>query len=176
MYLWYSTLENTEGSMPIRKKYFNFMYEDIDLWTLFPCVEEFRWVHWCVMHNWSRATINELFRNPIMATVSKFTSFHIEFKGLNEMLFVIGFNYYKLFEVGHNAWLIQTTFVMMIKYSSATTIVVNALRSSCDSPCSGNLCHIHPLKNWMKLRNISTQRWHEATGGGMTSYISWILS
>jgi hypothetical protein len=29
-YLWYCTLENTKASMPIRNKYFNVMYKDID--------------------------------------------------------------------------------------------------------------------------------------------------
>jgi len=73
-------------------------------------------------------------------------------------------------------WPIQTTFAMMITHVSFTAILLNALSSSCNSLRSGNICRMHWRRNSMMLRNVSTQRWNQATGGGMNRYVSWISS
>jgi len=73
-------------------------------------------------------------------------------------------------------WLIQTTFTTMITHVSFTAILLTALTSSCNSLRSGNICRMLQQRNSMRLRNLSSQRWNQATGGGMNRYVSWISS
>jgi len=71
-------------------------------------------------------------------------------------------------------WPIQTTFAMMITHVSFTTIVLNPLSSSYNNLRSGEVCCMVQQINSLKLRNVSNQRWNEATSGGMNRYVSWI--
>jgi len=71
-------------------------------------------------------------------------------------------------------WLNQPTIMQMIPNISVTTISLNAFSSSCNSHCSGNICLMHQQRNSIMLRNVSTQRWNQASGGGMKTYVSWI--
>jgi len=73
-------------------------------------------------------------------------------------------------------WLIQTTFATMISHVSFTAILLNALSCWCISLHLGNICRMIQQRNSMMLRNVSTDRCNQATGGGMNGYISWILS
>jgi hypothetical protein len=85
-------LDNCLAGKPISMEYFDIFNDDIDLWSLFSCKEEYRLEHWCVKHNLSRAAINKLSRNPTMATVSNFTSSHTVFKRWNKMSCTMGIN------------------------------------------------------------------------------------
>jgi len=69
---------------------------------------------------------------------------------------------------------IQTTFATMITHISFTAILLNPLRSSCNRLRSGNICRMLQARNSMMLQNVSTERWNQATGGEMNSYVSWI--
>jgi len=71
---------------------------------------------------------------------------------------------------------IHTSFAMMFTLVYSTTILLNALSSSCNNMGSGNICCILPQQNSIKLRNISTQRRIEVAWSGMNRYVSWILS
>ena len=95
-------LDNRLAGKPISNEYFDVFDDEIDLWSPFSCEEEYRLVHWCVKHNLSRAAINELFRNPTMATVSNFTSSHTLFKRLNEMSYAMGIDSWKSGKVCYN--------------------------------------------------------------------------
>jgi len=71
---------------------------------------------------------------------------------------------------------IQTTLATIITHVSFTTYLLNALFTSCNSLCWGNICRMLQERISMMLKNISTQRCNQATGGGMTKYVSWISS
>jgi len=73
-------------------------------------------------------------------------------------------------------WPIQTTFATMITNISFSAILLNALCFSCNRLRLGNICCILQQRSLLMLRNISTQRWNQATGGGTKRNISWILS
>ena len=73
-------------------------------------------------------------------------------------------------------WLFQIIFATMITHVSPTAMQLNTLSSLCNSLHSGNICHMLPQKNSMMLRYVYTQRWNQATGGGINRYVSWILS
>jgi hypothetical protein len=83
-------LDNCRAGKPITNKYFNIFVDVIDQWSPFSCEEEYRLAHWCIKLNLSRAAINDLFRNPTMATVSNYTSSHTVFKRLNKMFYTMG--------------------------------------------------------------------------------------
>jgi len=76
--------------------------DEIDPGSPFSCEEESRLAHWCVKHNLSRAAINELIRNPMMATVSNFTSSHALFKRLNKMCYAMGIDSWRSGNVCYN--------------------------------------------------------------------------
>ena len=94
--------DNHLAGKPIGNEYFDIFDNEIDLWSLFSYEEEYQLVHWCVKHNLSRAAIDELFRNPTMATVSNFTSSHTLFKRLNEMSYTMGIDSWKSGKVWYN--------------------------------------------------------------------------
>jgi len=48
--------------------------------------------HWWVEHNWSRAAINQLFRNPTTATVSNFALFYTLLTRLHKLFYKMGIN------------------------------------------------------------------------------------
>jgi len=73
-------------------------------------------------------------------------------------------------------WSIKTTFATRITHVSSTTILLNALSSSCNSLRSGNICRMLQQRDSMMVRNGSTQKWNQVTGGGMNRYLSWISS
>ena len=73
-------------------------------------------------------------------------------------------------------WLNETIFSFIITYGLSMAILLNALSSSCNSLCSGNMWCMPQQMNSMMLMNISTQRWNQATGGGMNRYVSQISS
>jgi len=171
----YSTphLDNRLAGKPISNEYFDIFDGEIDPRSPFLYEEEYRLALWRIRHNLSRAAINKLFRNPTMATVSNFTLSHTVFKRLHEMSYAMGIDWWKCVTI---VWMIQTTCVMKITHISFTPILLNALSSSCNSLCSGNICCMLQQRNSMMLRNISTQGWNKAIGGGMNRYISWISS
>jgi len=80
---------------PISNEYFDFFDNEIDLWSLFSCEEEYQLAHWCIKHNLSRAAINKLLRNHTMATISNFALSHTSFKRLNEMSYAMGIESWK---------------------------------------------------------------------------------
>ena len=88
-------LDNRLASKPISNKYLAIFDDEIDLWSLFPCTEEYRLAHWGIKHNMSRAAITKLFRNHMMVTVSNFTLSHNLFKRLNEMSYTMGTDLWK---------------------------------------------------------------------------------
>jgi len=88
-------LDNCPAAKPISNEYFNIFDNEIDLSSPLACEEDYRSAHWCIKHNLSRATITELFRNPMMATVSNCTSSHTLFKRLNKMSYAIGIDTWK---------------------------------------------------------------------------------
>jgi hypothetical protein len=96
-------LDDDLAGKPISNEYFNIFDNESDQWSPYPCKEEYRLVHWCVKHNLSRAAINELFRNPTMATVSNFTSSYTLFKRLNETSYAMGIDSWKSGKVCHNS-------------------------------------------------------------------------
>jgi hypothetical protein len=51
----------------------------------------------------SRAAINELFRNPVMATISNFTSSHTLFQMLNEMSYAKGIDSWLSTKASYNS-------------------------------------------------------------------------
>jgi len=79
-------------------------------------------------------------------------------------------------QCGSIGWPIPTTFTMMIRQVSFTTILLNALWCSCNHLCSGNICHMVQRRNSMMMRNVSTPRWNQATGSGMNWHVSSFLS
>jgi len=93
----YSTprLDNRLAGKPISNNYFDIWDDGIDLWSPFSCEQEYRLAHWYVKHNVSRAAVNELFRNPTMATVSNFTSSHTIINQLNEISYTMGIDSWK---------------------------------------------------------------------------------
>jgi hypothetical protein len=95
-------LDNRLAGKPVSIQYFNVFDDEIDLWSPCSCEEEYRLVHWCVKHNLSRAAINELFRNPTMATVTNFTCSHTLFKRLNEMSYAMGIDSWKSGKMYYN--------------------------------------------------------------------------
>jgi len=64
----------------------------------------------------------------------------------------------------------------MNRLISFPTILLNPLSSSCNSLRSENICCMLQQRNSMMIRNITTQKWNQATGAGMNRYISWITS
>ena len=95
-------LDNPLAGKPISNEYFDVFDDEIDLWSPFSCEEEYRLAHWCVKHNLSRAAINELFRNLMMATVSNFASSNTLFKRLNVMSCAMGIDSGKSRKVCYN--------------------------------------------------------------------------
>jgi len=95
-------LDNRLAGKLIRDENFDIFDQEIDLWLLFSCEQGYRLVHWCVKHNLSRAAINELFRNPTMATISNITSSHTLLRRLNEIFYVMGINSWKSSKECHN--------------------------------------------------------------------------
>jgi hypothetical protein len=83
-------LDNRPAGKLISNEYFDVLEDEIDLWSLLSCEEEYGLAHWCVMHKLSRATINELFRNSTMATVIIFILSHALFYRLNEKSYAMG--------------------------------------------------------------------------------------
>jgi len=73
-------------------KYFHIVDDEIDLWSPFSYKEEYELANWCLKHNWSRAAINEVLRNPTMATVSNFLSSNTLFERSNELSYAMGIN------------------------------------------------------------------------------------
>jgi len=78
-------LDNRLVGKHISNDYFDIFDYEIDLCSPLSRKAAYRLVHWCFKHNLSRSAINELFRNPTMATVSNLTASHTVFKWLNEM-------------------------------------------------------------------------------------------
>ena len=95
-------LDNRLVSKPISSEYFDIFDDEIDLWSPFSCEEEYRLAHWCIKYNLNRAAINELFRNPMIATVSNFPSSHTSFKRFNEMSYTMGIDSWKSGKVCYN--------------------------------------------------------------------------
>jgi len=85
-------LDNHLAAKSISNEYLDIFDDEIDLLSQCSCEEENRLVNWCIMHNMSRAAINQLFRNPTMATVSNFTSCHTLSKSFNAMFYATGIN------------------------------------------------------------------------------------
>jgi hypothetical protein len=128
------------------------------------------------MHNFRRAAMNELFRNPTMGTISNFTSRTPYSKGWTKC------PTWWASTLGHPAqcdsivWLIKTTLATIITHVSFTAIILNALCSLCNSLRLRKTWCMLQQRNWMMLKNLSTQRWNRVTGGGMNRYISRISS
>jgi len=97
-----SHLDNLLAGKPSSNEYFDIFDDEIDLYTPFSCVEEYRLAHRWVKHNLSRAAINELFRNPMMATISNFTLSHTLFKRLNKTSYAMGIESWKFGTVCYN--------------------------------------------------------------------------
>ena len=95
-------LDNRLAGKPISNKNIDIFDDDIDSSSRFSCKERYQLVHWCIKHNLSRPAINELCRNPTMATFSNFISPYTLFKGLNEMSYTIGINAWKPGKVCYN--------------------------------------------------------------------------
>jgi hypothetical protein len=152
-------LDNHLAGKPISNEYFDIFDDQIDLLSSFSCEEEYRLAHWCVKHNLSRADINELFRNPMMATVSNFTLSHTLFKRLNEMSYAMCIDSRKSSKVCYNR-LADPNNLRDDDYThgSFTAILLNTLSSSCNSLRSGKICCMLQQRNSMMLRNVSTQR------------------
>jgi len=87
--------DNCLAGRPVGNEYFDIVEGEIEIWSPLTCEEEYQLAHWCIKHNLSRAAINELFRNPTMATVSNLTLSHTSFKGLNEMSYPMGIDSWK---------------------------------------------------------------------------------
>jgi len=83
-------MDNHIAGKPISNEYFDIFDDEIDLYSPFSCEEEYQLVNCCIKHKLSRAAINEHFKNPMMATISNFTSSHTLFKRLNEMSYAMG--------------------------------------------------------------------------------------
>jgi len=66
--------ENRLAVKTISNEYFDIVDDEIDLWSQSSFNEAYRVGHWCIKHNLSWAAINENFRNPMIATISNFTS------------------------------------------------------------------------------------------------------
>jgi hypothetical protein len=73
----------------ISNMYLNIVDDEIDLWLPYSCEAEYQLPYWCVKYNLSRAAINKHFRNPMMTTISNFTSSLTVFKRLDEMSYVM---------------------------------------------------------------------------------------
>jgi len=95
-------LDNRPAGKPISNEYFNIFDDEIHPWSPFFCKEEYQLVHWCIKHSLSRAAINELFRNPTIATISNFTLYHTLFKRLNKMSYMMGIDSWKSGNVCYN--------------------------------------------------------------------------
>jgi len=76
---------NRLAGKSISNQHFDFLDDEIDLWSPSSCVQEY-WL----AHNLSRATLNEYFTNPTMATVRNFTSSETTFHKLKEMSYPMG--------------------------------------------------------------------------------------
>jgi len=96
--------DNGLARQPVSTNYFNSFDDQLDLWLLFLCKEEYWFAHWCVNRNMNTDAINERFSNPTIATVSNFTSSDTLFQRLNEMSDVMGIDSLKSAEVSDN-WL-----------------------------------------------------------------------
>jgi len=88
-------LDNHSAGKPIGNEYFDVINHEIDLLAVFSCEEDYRLAHWGVKCTLRRATINEHFRNPPMATISNFTSSYTLFKRLNEMSYTMAIDSWK---------------------------------------------------------------------------------
>jgi len=93
---------NRLASKPISWEYFDIFDDEIDPWWPFSCKVEYPFAHLCVKHNLSRAGINRIFRNPMMATVSNFTSSHTLFKRSHEMFYAMHIDSWKSGKVCNN--------------------------------------------------------------------------
>jgi len=97
-------LDNRLAGKPISTEYFDIFHDEIDLESPCSSEEEYRLAHWCVNHNLSRADMNEVFRNPTMATVSNFTSSQTLFKRFHEMSYAMGIDSWKSSKVCFNSF------------------------------------------------------------------------
>lgn len=87
---------------PTSNEYFNIFDNEIDLCSPLSCQQQYQLAHWCIKYNMYRAAINELFRNPTIATVSNITSSHTVFKWLSEMYYALRMNLQQSGKVWHN--------------------------------------------------------------------------
>jgi len=88
---------------PICQKYFDMFHSEIDPRVPCACNEDDRLAHMCIEPTLRRAVINELFRNPTLATVSNFASSHTSFKRLNKTINAMSIDSWKSGEVCHNS-------------------------------------------------------------------------
>jgi len=95
-------LDNCLDGKPISNEYFDNFDDEIDPRSQFSWEEEYGLVHWCVKHNLSRTAIDKHLRNPMIATVSNFTSSHTLFKRLNKMSYAMAINFSKSGKVCFN--------------------------------------------------------------------------
>ena len=77
---------------PISNEYFHIFDDEHDLWSPMSCEEEYRLARWCIKYNLSTVAMNDLIRNPTMATVSNITLPNTVFKQLNKMSYAMGIN------------------------------------------------------------------------------------
>jgi len=89
-------LDNRLPSKPISTSYFDILEVEKDRLSPYCCEEDYRSAHRCVKHNFSRAAINELFRNPTMSTISNFTLPHTLFTNVEHNVLLNG---HRLFEI-----------------------------------------------------------------------------
>jgi len=68
-------------------------------------------------------------------------------------------------------WPTQTTFATIILQVPFTAILLNALSSLCNSLRSDNICCMLQYRNSTMVGNVSTQRWHLVTGGGISRHV-----
>jgi hypothetical protein len=141
---------------PISNECLDMLDNDVDLWSMSFCKEEYWLAHWCVKHNLSRAAINELFQNPRMVTVSNF-KFPIQYsKGWTKCPMQCVWTLRHPAKCVTTAWKIQATFATIIIHVSFSPILLNALSSSCNSLHEGNKCCMLQQRNSMMLRNVCT--------------------
>jgi len=140
-------LDNCLAGNGILNEYFHIFDNEIDLWSPFSRQEEYQLAHRCVKHQLSSATINELFRNPKVATVSNLTSSHTWFIRLNEMSYVMRIDFGNQAKYVAIDRPIQTTFATMITHVSFTAILFYTLSSSCNSLHSANICCMLQQRN-----------------------------
>jgi len=168
-------LDNRPAGKPISNEYLEILDDGIDPWSLFPCEEEYQLAHWCVKHNFRRAAFNELFRNPTMATLTSFTSSHTVFNRLNEMSYTMRIDSWKSGKVCCNRLAYPNNLrdedYTRFFYRNPVECIEFFMQLDL-----GSICRKLQQTNSMMLRNISIQRYNQATGGGMNRYVSWILS